>query len=382
MCKWKREPHTEAKHRILKRYLQAWMPILTRRAHEPVRYFDAFAGPGRYLGGEPGSPLIAIETALEHSELAQPVHMTFIDNDAKCVASLEEVLEPYRAKAEQSPNIILDPQVLKGKCESHLTQVVNDYERRQRAAPPALFFLDQFGYSCAPMPLIHRLLSVPMWEVFGLFEWSRFNQCITDPHKENAISRAFGDDRWRPATTIGDARAREDFIVSEYRRALEEAGDVVTWHFSMRDKKDRLIYWLFFASRSLKGLYEMKKAMRGVDATPGGYSFSDYSDAGTEHKLLYNYDQAALANDLARELHGRTLDIAEVYRYVLTRTPEYQYVEAMRVLEDRKQIRIVNPPRGRRRGAFETYRGKAEPLLIEFIHTEPNVGETPPLFPS
>ena len=59
---WPAEPHTLAKHAILKEYLKAWMPILSRqsaRVHAPGRevlFVDGFAGPGRYSGGEPGSP--------------------------------------------------------------------------------------------------------------------------------------------------------------------------------------------------------------------------------------------------------------------------------------------------------------------------------------
>ena len=62
---WKLEPHTKAKHDILRKYLQAWFPILSSWRRRVV-YYDGFAGPGRYEGGEAGSPLIAIEVAKDH----------------------------------------------------------------------------------------------------------------------------------------------------------------------------------------------------------------------------------------------------------------------------------------------------------------------------
>jgi three-Cys-motif partner protein len=61
---WPLEPHTRAKHEILKRYLQAWMVILSQGRFPEILYIDGFAGPGQYEGGEAGSPIIALDTAL------------------------------------------------------------------------------------------------------------------------------------------------------------------------------------------------------------------------------------------------------------------------------------------------------------------------------
>ena len=57
---WPLEPHTKAKHEILRRYLGAWFPILTSGGwNRRVIFLDGFAGPGRYSACEPGSPIIA-----------------------------------------------------------------------------------------------------------------------------------------------------------------------------------------------------------------------------------------------------------------------------------------------------------------------------------
>src|SRR5438067_10017963 len=62
---WPIEPHTSAKHQILRKYLDAWLPILGAY-NKRIVYVDGFAGPGRYTGGEPGSPIVALEAALTH----------------------------------------------------------------------------------------------------------------------------------------------------------------------------------------------------------------------------------------------------------------------------------------------------------------------------
>ena len=51
---WPIEPHTLAKHEILRRYLETWYPILCRY-NTHVVYIDGFCGSGRYKGGEPAS---------------------------------------------------------------------------------------------------------------------------------------------------------------------------------------------------------------------------------------------------------------------------------------------------------------------------------------
>ncbi|MFE3414100.1 three-Cys-motif partner protein TcmP [Streptomyces mirabilis] len=67
---WERDPHTAAKHDLLKRYLEAWAPILLSR-NDVITYAEGFAGAGVYKQGEPGSPVVAYEVfarALSNSQ--------------------------------------------------------------------------------------------------------------------------------------------------------------------------------------------------------------------------------------------------------------------------------------------------------------------------
>ena len=62
---WKLEPHTLGKHLVLRAYLDAWLPILGR-GRKRILFIDGFAGPGEYIDGEEGSPLIALNSLSEH----------------------------------------------------------------------------------------------------------------------------------------------------------------------------------------------------------------------------------------------------------------------------------------------------------------------------
>jgi GMT-like wHTH domain len=81
---WDLEPHTAAKHEILRRYLQAWAPILSQGNFPQLVFVDGFAGPGRYSKGEEGSPLIAVKAAVEQPRpIRAQVDFHFIELDEK-----------------------------------------------------------------------------------------------------------------------------------------------------------------------------------------------------------------------------------------------------------------------------------------------------------
>jgi three-Cys-motif partner protein len=78
---WEAEPHTVAKHGILKSYFDAWTAILSRSTRSSELLFvDGFAGPGEYTNGEPGSPIVALNAVLNHTaNLPKPVRFVVID---------------------------------------------------------------------------------------------------------------------------------------------------------------------------------------------------------------------------------------------------------------------------------------------------------------
>jgi three-Cys-motif partner protein len=85
---WPIEPHTSAKHQILRKYLDAWLPILGTY-NKRIVYIDGFSGPGQYTGGEPGSPIIALEAARTHrANLAGELIFLFVEERADRVAHL------------------------------------------------------------------------------------------------------------------------------------------------------------------------------------------------------------------------------------------------------------------------------------------------------
>ena len=88
---WELAAHTRAKHEILRRYLEAWVPILTLGGFPKVLYVDGYAGPGVYSGGELGSPIIALRAALAHSaRIRGQVHFLFVEKNQERAGVLNE----------------------------------------------------------------------------------------------------------------------------------------------------------------------------------------------------------------------------------------------------------------------------------------------------
>ena len=91
---WKISPHTKAKHEILKVYLGAWFPIISRWEKRLI-YLDGFAGPGIYEGDELGSPVVAMQTAVNHILLPQfqEVRFLFIEENKARSQKLNDILK-------------------------------------------------------------------------------------------------------------------------------------------------------------------------------------------------------------------------------------------------------------------------------------------------
>lgn len=93
---WAIEEHTKAKHEILKRYFDAWLPIMT--SWTTAVFIDGFAGPGVYTGGEPGSPMIVLDAATNHTPPVRgEIHFFFIEKNPRRYQLLEASLRKMDA---------------------------------------------------------------------------------------------------------------------------------------------------------------------------------------------------------------------------------------------------------------------------------------------
>lgn len=283
---WDIEPHTEAKHKILKAYLDAWYPILKSTSNR-LNYIDGFAGPGRYSKGEPGSPLVVIDLALRHPSLTGvELNFVFIEENIQRKQNLEKEIDllslPKNFKI----------QIIHGEFHNVIGNILDELEATDQILAPTFVFIDPFGFSGIPFSVIERLLRMPKVEVFITFMVDRINQFISDRANNKHIIDLFGSEKVLEIIDKPSPNRYERLREFYQKQLKEQAGADFVRYFSMNNNNDRPIYDLFFATKNRLGHIKMKEAMWKVDKE-GFFRFSD----GTDQNQI-----ALFQRDIAKEL--------------------------------------------------------------------------------
>ncbi|MCP9491413.1 MAG: three-Cys-motif partner protein TcmP [Solirubrobacteraceae bacterium MAG38_C4-C5] len=123
---------------------------------------DGFADPGRYTGGEPGSPLIMLDALGSHRALPQIHDVEFIYLFIEQNPRRLEHLRAEIAKLALPANAHVT--VEQGAFETTFGAIVDDVVGREQRLVPSFAFIDPFGYSAASMSLTGRFLDFPRSE--------------------------------------------------------------------------------------------------------------------------------------------------------------------------------------------------------------------------
>ncbi|QDH69643.1 three-Cys-motif partner protein TcmP [Marilutibacter alkalisoli] len=294
---WSLEPHTLAKHLILRRYLHAWLPIISSR-NQKVLFLDGFAGPGIYAGGEEGSPVIAMKALIEHAHrhvIKAKVMFLFIEANKKRSETLASVIEPLKAQLPEGSSA----SVVHGEYAPLLSQTLEDLATAGKQLAPSLVFIDPFGVKGLTMDLVRRVLATRSCEVLLNFMVGYAHRFIAAPEFEKPLDAIFGTPRWQEGRDLA-GHARVDFLRRLYIEELSRT-DVCgraeyARAFSMLDESQRPIYDLVFATNHPQGIDKMKDALWKVDGS-GGERFSDATDPGQATLLddSVEHDQGLLA---------------------------------------------------------------------------------------
>lgn len=206
---WERPPHTKAKHDILTRYLGAWFGIFGRsRYHRRAIVLDGFAGPGRYNGDEPGSPVLTLTKLLDHQSFASfgDTEFTFIFNewDNERHASLQDVVADLKACRAPWPESVRV--VVRNENFQQLARGILGSVPAGRQLAPTFAFIDPFGYKDVPMALIRDLVSHPSCELFIYFDFNSVNRFANAGNVDPHFTALFGCDKYKNAPAESEAR--------------------------------------------------------------------------------------------------------------------------------------------------------------------------------
>jgi three-Cys-motif partner protein len=346
---WKLEPHTRAKHEILKRYLQAWMIILSQGKFPEILYIDGFAGPGEYSGGEIGSPIIALDTALEYrSPLTAKIHFLFVEKDDGRAAHLRKQV----ALRTLPPNfrVIIEADTFEAAFERRYPEFV-----RGGRPIPSFAFIDPFGWTGAPFTLVEKILGQRSCEVFVNFMYEDINRFIGHPDQVANFNGFFGTDAWKQCIGETEPRRRNRCLHDLYMQQLHTAARAsYVRSFEMSNARDVTDYYLFYATNELLGLKKMKEAMWKADES-GEFRFSD----ATDPSQLVLFEKAPnlplLRERLLTAFSGKEVSVGNIEKFVLVETAfrETHYKGILKGLEiDTKQLKVIKASSGRKLGTF------------------------------
>ena len=202
---WPLEAHTRGKHLVLQEYMNAWLPIMTT-TNARVLFIDAFAGPGEYSAGEPGSPIIALKTLLDHKALGRMrgnVHYLFIEKESDRVEHLRRALQEY----DNTLPTICSYEVIESTFDETVTQALAHVTQQNATLAPSFVMIDPFGVSGTPMRTIGRILSNPKSEVYVTVMFDSINRWIGHPSFESHLNELFGCDDWMQVIHTSDPSA-------------------------------------------------------------------------------------------------------------------------------------------------------------------------------
>lgn len=325
----------------MKSYLKAWFPILGSGS-QGILYLDGFAGPGIYSDGEEGSPIIALRTAINHVFISRfkKIFFWFIEKDMARAKNLQEVL---KEKFQNIPNNV--EYFVKGaEFAPTLETTIDSLEKKGAKLLPTFAFIDPFGFAGYPMNLISKIMCNKKCEVLITFMAGFINR-FTIEDREKALTSLFGSTKWNEINKLNEEEDRCAFLIDLYVSQLKKIGSTkYVRPFEMRDKNDKIIYYLVFGTNNWKGLKVMKDAMYSIDRT-GNYRFSDRINPGQSllidfsDELIWIPQSAKLVFD---EFKGQRKNIIEIEKFVYLKTQYVFRKEILKYLEKSEPSKINN----------------------------------------
>lgn len=280
-------------------------------------YIDGFAGPGEYIGGKDGSPIIAIKAILEHrTEIKSEVIMLFVEADTDRCEFLKQKISSLNIPTNVKIECICS------QFDKTLTDLLNCLNEQKKVLAPSFVFIDPFGFTGIPFDLIKRIMENPRCEVLITFMYEEINRFVSDQTLWDSLISTFGTEQWKQMINESDPKRRISMLHEIYKKQLEDTAKIsFVRSFKMVNKSNKTDYFLFFGTNNVVGLKKMKEAMWKVDDS-GLFQFSDATynpDQPTLFKM--NPDYFKLKQIILSNFKGKKINVDELENFVVTQTP-------------------------------------------------------------
>lgn len=309
---WERDPHTAAKHTLLRRYLSAWFPIMAKQFHdEGITFLDGFAGPGEYTNSVESSPAIAMAqaTRIEVVSCATRTRLVFIEDDHRRAEHLERLLDRRFPQSSRPADLV--SRIHRGKCGELYEQAITDVGGW---AGPVFANLDGWGAD-TDYEVVQRIAQQQSSEVLVTFKDQFFIRFASG--EQESGERVFGHSDWRSVDQL-PTPDKKPFLLSLYRQCLHDAGLPHVFTFEMIDEGGHSLY-LFFGTSNEVAVQKFKDGLWEVDGI-AGQRFRDPRDPNQMSFDILQPDFTPLGNGIIELLDAREYNMAELCRYALLET--------------------------------------------------------------
>ena len=270
---WPLESHTEAKHRLYKRYVDAWFPIILQQSRvKRVTYVDALSGPGEYLAGEEGSPVFALNRLLNH-ESRQRMNLTrdrvtliFIESDQARHQHLHDLLVKRFGPLDDLPVTVL---VKNGRAEVDTLPLLTE---TGAWGSPILAIYDSWGNVGVPWDHLKAIATNRASEVIVTFGPNWFSR--RESEEPGKLNEVFGGSQyWSASEESLQPSDRWQYWLQTYRKAMLRAGFRYCLPFQVVPHTGQPLD-LVFGTGHPRAVEAFKEAMWSVDSSDG-MRFSD-----------------------------------------------------------------------------------------------------------
>lgn len=318
------EPHSVAKHEILRRYIEEYIQILTADPRVPdfrLTLIDGFAGGGEYVvrGSadlHDGSPFVLINAvrtaeALVNQRRTKPIALdtsfVFVEKKKSNFLYLEDALARRLDQKARSKVTTIH-----GAFEEHVDQIIRGLKPDRGRKPRPIFVLDQYGYSDVPVDLIARIMrELPHAEVFLTLAYGWIGAYAKGPvaqalriQKSLHIAphlRTFAEGS-RDIDEIAELPTNDKVAAMRYIQQLlhegfaKQAGAKCYTPFFITSRGSNRSYWFLHLANSARANDVIKDLHWGVKN-----HFVHYGGAGL---LMLGYDPARPVDDTEQRAFG------------------------------------------------------------------------------
>lgn len=246
---WRSEPRVLIKHQVYRHYLQCWMAKICQRFGSAT-IVDAFAGPGKYIDGPDGSPIVIAKTFLDHKSNSRFNQLKLV-----CLEKRQDRRAHLLDQLEALPRV---PKLIYHVMDAG--EAAENFAALDRVAHaglgvvPTLWVLDPFDLAGAPFELVEACLQRPHDEVLVTWFADEIYRFCEDPSKSEAMDRHFGGRHWESALALRGESRRKEALLRCYETGLQSVPEVRTNSISISSKNETARYSLVFATHSDAGL--------------------------------------------------------------------------------------------------------------------------------